>query len=249
MINFIRASFSKDKKLYFSIKNILGFYPKNIFLYKLAFKHKSVVSKKAGFKRNNERLEYLGDSVLSTSVAYFLFKKYPTQAEGFLTEMRSKIVSRASLNKLAKKMRINKLVDINPHGNSIFKSADGDAFEALIGAIFLDKGYDFAQKVIIERIIKVHLDIDEIEYREWNYKSKLIDWGQKNKKKVNFEIVQTLQEGHKKEYTVEVFIEGQPRGRGVEHSIKSAEQLAAEKGYKDFVEPLILQELDENDIK
>lgn len=242
MFAFVRAHLSKDKELYLSIKNILGFYPENIFLYKLAFRHKSVSTVQSnGIKRNNERLEYLGDSVLSTVVAYYLYRKYPNQAEGFLTEMRSKLVSRVNLNKVAMKMGLHKLIQLNHQSNNVYKSADGDAFEALIGAVFLDKGYAFTQKMIIKRILQIHVDIDDIEHAEWNFKSKLIDWGQKNKQRVFFQVVETLEYGYKKQYRVEVSISEQILGSGLGTSIKAAEQLAAENAYKTHIEPSVLE--------
>ncbi|MEG2178132.1 MAG: ribonuclease III [Bacteroidales bacterium] len=241
MFGFIRAYLSKeDKNLYLSIKNILGFYPENIFLYKLAFKHKSAsIILRNGTRRNNERLEFLGDSVLSTVVAYYLYKKYPNQAEGFLTEMRSKIVSRANLNQVALKMGLHQLLDFNQHANTIYKSADGDAFEALIGAIFLDKGYAFTQKIIIQRIIQLHVNIQEMEHTDWNYKSKIIDWGQKNKQKVVFQVVEVLEHAYQKQYRVEVFVQDKTLGTGLSSSIKAAEQIAAEHAYKEHLETKI----------
>ena len=154
-LDFFKVHFSKDKKLYQSINNILGFYPGNIFLYKLAFLHKSASQDtKKGVKVSNERLEYLGDTILSTIVADFLFKKYPFNDEGFLTEMRSKIVSRANLNKLSQKIGLNHLIQKDKESNNHYRSIEGDTFEALIGAVYLDKGFDFTYRVVIKRIIQ-----------------------------------------------------------------------------------------------
>ncbi|NVN93934.1 MAG: ribonuclease III [Bacteroidetes bacterium] len=236
-----KAYFSADKQLYQSIKNILGFYPGNIFVYKLAFLHKSASQEtRKGVKISNERLEYLGDTILSTVVADYLFKKYPFNDEGFLTELRSKIVSRANLNKLSKKMGLNHLIQRDNESNNLYRSIEGDTFEALIGAIYLDKGFNFTHRVIVNRIIQVHLDIDEMEHKQWNFKSKLIDWTQREKKTAGFNVVDVIGNGYMKQYKVELTIDGEPIACGQDYSIKAAEQLAAEKAY------MILSTTEEN---
>jgi len=218
--------------LFQSIRNILGFYPGNISVYKLAFLHKSASQdSRKGVKISNERLEYLGDSILSSVVADFLFKKYPYNDEGFLTEMRSKIVSRANLNKLSQKMGLSKLIQKDKDSNNFYRSIEGDTFEALIGAIYLDKGYNFTRKIIFTRIMQVHIDIDEIEHKPWNYKSKLIDWTQREKKAIGFNVIDVIGSGYNKQYLVELLIDGNPISRGQDYSIKAAEQLASEKAY------------------
>ncbi len=232
LLPIFKAYFSKDKYLFQSIKNILGFYPGNISIYKLAFLHKSASQDvRKGIKVSNERLEYLGDTILSSVIADFLFKKYPYNDEGFLTEMRSKIVSRANLNKLSHKMGLSKLIQKDKESNNQYRSIEGDTFEALIGAIYLDKGYNFTQKVIIKRIMQVHIDIDEIEHKPWNFKSKLIDWAQKERKSIGFNVVDVIGGGYNKQYLVELMIDGKPITRGQDYSIKAAEQLASEKAY------------------
>ena len=218
--------------MYQSIKNILGFYPGNIFIYKLAFLHKSASQEsRKGMKLSNERLEYLGDTILSTVVADFLFKKYPYNDEGFLTELRSKIVSRANLNKLSKKMGLHLLIQRDNESNNLYRSIEGDTFEALIGAIYLDKGFNFTYRVIIHRIIQVHLDIDELEHKQWNFKSKLIDWTQRERKTVGFNVVGVIGSGYTKQYKVDLTVDGETVASGQDYSIKAAEQLAAEKAY------------------
>lgn len=227
-----KAYFSADKQLFQSIKNILGFYPGNIFVYKLAFLHKSASQEtRKGIKISNERLEYLGDTILSTVVADYLFKKYPFNDEGFLTELRSKIVSRANLNKLSKKMGLNHLIQRDNESNNLYRSIEGDTFEALIGAIYLDKGFNFTHRVIVNRIIQVHLDIDEIEHKQWNFKSKLIDWAQRERKTAGYNVVDVIGGGYTKQYKVELTIDGEPIACGQDYSIKAAEQLASEKAY------------------
>ncbi|MCM1169896.1 MAG: ribonuclease III [Bacteroides sp.] len=220
------------------MKNILGFYPKNIFLYRLAFMHRSVSRVSGSLKSNNERLEYLGDSVISTAVAHYLFKRYPNKDEGFLTEMRSKMVSRATLNKVALKMGLHELLNIDTKSGG-YKSVDGNALEALIGAVFLDKGYRFTERVLLRRVIAIHIDMDEIESRDWNYKSKLIDWGQKERFKIHFQVMGALHQKGKKLYKVGAMVNEEVWGEGMDQSIKAAEQIASENAYKNRVLPYI----------
>jgi ribonuclease-3 len=191
-----------------------------------------------GWRVNNERLEYLGDAVLSAVVAEFLYKKYPHQGEGFLTEMRSKLVSRANLNKLAQKIGLSQLIQYNRESQGVFKSIDGDAFEALVGAIYLEKGYRFTRRVIIKKIMSTYLDVDAMAHTDWNFKSKLIDWGQKNHRKISFEVERVIYQGKesRRQYDVRVKIDGEPAEHAIEYSIKAAEQLAAEKTYKKLEE-------------
>ncbi len=156
------------------------------------------------------------------------------KGEGFLTEMRSKIVSRKSLGNLARKMGLPELVDHQRGQEGAFKSMGGDAFEALIGAIYLEKGFRFTRKFIIDKLLCTYLDIDQLATSDWNFKGKLIDWGQKNKKKVSFEVVRSFvhnREG-RREYECLVKIDNQPQLSAIGYTIKSAEQLAAEKTYK-----------------
>lgn len=226
----VKVFLSPEKELYDAIKNIFGFYPKNIFLYKLAFRHKSVAKELYnGIKISNERLEYLGDAVLSLVVADYLFKLFPYKDEGFLTEMRSKIVSRAQLNDLGRKLGLNKLIMVNPGSPGQFKSIFGDAFEAFLGAMYVDKGYEFSKKIIINHIIKIHLDIDKLENINLNYKSKLLEWTQKYKMTIEFQVINEVGNGHRKQYIVEVLVDDKVQGKGRDFSIKAAEQNAAEK--------------------
>lgn len=232
LCNSLRLYFSADKKLYQSIRNIFGYYPCNIHLYKLALRHKSATTKKInGIKLNNERLEYLGDAILSAVIADFLFKTFPYKNEGFLTEMRSKIVSRAALNKLSLKLGLQHLIRSGKDPASKAKSAGGDAFEALIGALYLDKGYPFAKKIIIRRIVNIHLDIEQLIESEISYKSKLNEWGQKEKRIIDFNVIEEIGEKHKKQYLVAVEIDNRVISKSQDYSIKGAENLAAEKAW------------------
>ena len=223
-----------DKALYDYIHSILGFYPKNISLYRVAFTHKSMAEETVGHYRvSNERMEYLGDAVLSVAVADFLFHTYPTQPEGFLTEMRSRIVSRSSLNKLSQKLGFENYIRHAPNtGNGMsFKSVGGNAFEALMGAIYLDRGFEFAKKVIIERIIRVHIDMDELQHTEINFKSKLLEWAQRQHKHLEYKLIGEIGEGQKKLFHVQIFIDEKPYADAQDRSIRGAEQQAAEKTF------------------
>lgn len=221
-------------EFYRFFKNILGFTPRRTELYHTAFIHRSLSASVEGHRINNERLEYLGDAVLGAVVAEFLYKKYPLRGEGFLTEMRSKIVSRKSLGQLAVKIGLIDLIEHQPGAEGSFKSIGGDAFEALIGAIYIERGYRFTRRIIVDKLLCTYIDVDSVAQTEWNFKSKLIDWGQKNHKKVTFEIINTYMRSHasRREYECRVNIDGQPQQSAIEYTIKAAEQLAAEKTYK-----------------
>ena len=164
-------------------------------------------------------------------VADFLFKKYPLEGEGVLTETRSKIVSRNNLNKLANKIGLLQLISCRGMSGA-FKSLGGNALEALIGAIYLERGYAFTSKVIIGRLINTHIDIDALVATDWNFKSKLIDWGQQQHRKVSFEVVNVIDLGYSKQNESRVLIEGEAYESAVGTSIKSSEQMAAEKTFK-----------------
>ncbi len=235
MLFFPRSKESKEFNSFF--RNILGYVPRRTELYHVAFTHRSSSSSHKGHRINNERLEYLGDAILSAVVADFLYKKYPFQGEGFLTELRSKIVSRASLNKLAVKIGLVEFIEYQHDSTGGFKSIGGDAFEALVGAMYLEKGYKFTRRVIVDKILCTYIDVEAVAATDWNFKSKLIDWGQKNHKKVVFEVVKTIAQNHasRRQYESLVSIDGIPQKSAVEYSIKAAEQLAAEKTYKDLV--------------
>jgi len=211
---------------------LLGFVPGNLSLYRLAFRHKSVAqSVKKGVKNSNERLEFLGDAVLGSVVAEVLFKLYPFEDEGFLTELRSKIVNRVNLNQLARKLGFEQLIQYdNRMVNSTRQSSLlGDAFEALIGAVYLDKGYDFTKNFLVNHIIKSHIDIHRLEQTETNFKSKLIEWCQRHGKDITFELIENKEGESNKLFTVQASIDGEIMGTGKEFNKKNAEKLAAEK--------------------
>ena len=220
----------------------MGYVPRRTELYHVTFTHRSSSSSHKGHRINNERLEYLGDAILSAVVADFLYKKYPFQGEGFLTELRSKIVSRASLNKLAVKIGLVEFIEYQHDSTGGFKSIGGDAFEALVGAMYLEKGYKFTRRVIVDKILCTYIDVEAVAATDWNFKSKLIDWGQKNHKKVSFEVERVMYQGHesRRQYDVRVKIDDTPAEHAIEYSIKAAEQLAAEKTYKKYQEEGII---------
>lgn len=227
----IRVYFSPEKKLHSSLRNILGFYPVNISLYKLAFRHSSAAQQiRKGVKDSNERLEFLGDSVIGTVIADYLFKKFPYKDEGFLTKLRSKMVSRATHNQIAVKLGLNKFIEAN---NDRFgtrpTSINGDAYEALIGAIYLDKGFSFAQQFILTRIINVHIDMDEIETREVDFKSKFIEWAQKERKEFRFETIVDGMAAADKQFELQLSVDGVVMGTAQHISKKRAEQMVAEQ--------------------
>ena len=234
---FFRSFFSSDKDLFRSIKNIFGFYPSNIYLYKLALRHKSATVKKInGLKINNERLEYLGDAILSAVVADYLFRRYPYKNEGFLTEMRSKIVSRNSLNKLSRRLGLQQLILSSSSHPRHSKSAAGDAFEAFIGALYLDKGYRFTHRIIISRIIDIQFDMEQLVDAELSYKSRMIEWSQKEKNDLQFKVVDEVVERNKKQYFVAVIVDGKIISKSQDYSIKGAENSAAEKAWQKISE-------------
>ena len=228
LVTSFKILFSNDKKLYHSLHSLLGFYPGTLSTYKLAFSHRSYAEEHPrGLKLSNERLEYLGDAVLGAVVAELLFKKFPYREEGFLTEMRSRIVNREHLNKLALKLGIDHYMapmDVTVKN----KSAYGDALEAVIGAVYIDKGYSIARKLILERFIRHHVDLDEIEGKDINFKSKLINWDQRERKKVTFELLEEIMSGKKRLLRVRVLLDGEELARAEDYSKKRAEQVAAQ---------------------
>ncbi len=221
----------QEKRLIAAIKNIVGYKPFRLELFRLVTQHSSIAKPHHnGFKQSNERLEYLGDAILGAVVADYLFKKYPFKDEGFLTEIRSRIVNRESLSNLAKKVGINNLLDVNFVQNKYsYKSIYGDMMEAFIGAVYLDKGYKFCSKFIINRLIQPNYDLDDIIKNNTNYKSILIEWSQKKGKEIAFNIIDIKEERRKKEFKAEVVVDGKTISHGSGLNKKKAEQNAAFK--------------------
>jgi ribonuclease-3 len=233
LINFYKLHLSRDREFIKKLKNILGFVPGNAVLYKMAFRHRSVAKVlKNGSKSSNERLEFLGDAILGSVIAELLFKAYPYKEEGFLTEMRSKIVNRVNLNQLARKMGFDqllvfdqKMVNVSTKNHSML----GDAFEALVGAVYLDKGYNFTKDFLLKRIVKPYIDVHTLELTETNFKSKLIEWCQRHGKDVTFDLVPNIEGDSPKLFTIQAVIDGESFGIGRDYNKKNAEKQAAEK--------------------
>ena len=223
---------TKDRKFARLIKKYTGFYPKNLKLYYQAFVHNSAVSRKESDKLSNERLEFLGDAVIDLVVAEFVFKKFSSKGEGYLTEMRSKIVSREQLSFIAGKLGFDKLLTINESLRNArtmnLYGIAGNALEAFIGAIYLDFGYQKARKFIIKKLIKPFIDIENLDSLYENYKSILLQWGQKNKKIVDFKLIEEYSDRNIKYFKVGLYIDDALLVDATNLTKKKAEQMAAE---------------------
>ena len=233
-INKIRLLFRKDRESYLCFYKILGFFPRNIRFYQQALLHKSTsLRSDQGRPLNNERLEFLGDAILDAIVGDIVYKHFEGRREGFLTNTRSKIVQRETLNKLAVEIGLDKLVKYSTRSSSHNSYMYGNAFEAFIGAIYLDQGYDRCKQFMEEKILKNYIDLDKMSRKEVNFKSKLIEWSQKNKMEVSFELIeQFLDEDYNPMFHTEVHIEGVSAGTGRGYSKKESQQNAAQMALK-----------------
>ena len=233
-IDKIRLLFRKDKESYFCFYKILGFYPRNIQLYPQALLHKSTsIRSEKGRPLNNERLEFLGDAILDAIVGDIVYKHFEGRREGFLTNTRSKIVQRETLNKLAVEIGLDKLVKYSTRSSSHNSYMYGNAFEAFIGAIYLDQGYERCKRFMEEKIFKNYIDLDKMSRKEVNFKSKLIEWSQKSKVEVSFELIeQFLDEDYNPMFHTEIRIEGISAGKGTGYSKKESQQNAAQAALK-----------------
>lgn len=222
----------KDQKLKQAVQTLIGTRPSNLMIYRLAFMHTSAAreTNTKGFRESNERLEYLGDAVLGMVVAEYLFKKYPYKDEGFLTDIRSRIVNRESLNVVARKLGLDKLVEYDANRRTILTrtSMYGDALEAFVGAIYLDKGFIFTRKFILKRLLSSHFDLDSVVLNNANFKSQIIEWAQREGRELRFDVTE---QGsfHNKEFLAELLVDGESFATGSGFSKKKAEQSAAEK--------------------
>lgn len=217
---------TSKKEFIKQLKNVLGFAPRDIFLYKTALSHRSI---REGADENNERLEFLGDAVLSTIVAHYLFRKYPYKGEGFLTEMRSKMVNRQQLNDIGIKMGLKKITFYNKNDNSLkISQIFGNTLEALIGAVYLDKGYKKTQSWVERYIIMPYLFIDDLEIIEINIKNKLYGWANKNGKSLEFETLNEKFENGRRLFTIGATIDGELIAEGKGYNKKDASQVAAQ---------------------
>ena len=229
LIDRIRLPFRKDKELYLSLYNVIGFYPRDISHYKLALMHKSVMHRnKKGKPLNNERLEFLGDAILDATVGDIVYRHFPGKREGFLTNTRSKLVQRETLNRLADEMGISRLIMSSGRSSSHNSSMGGNAFEAFVGAIYLDRGYDACMQFIERRILGKMINIDRVAYKEVNFKSKLIEWCQKNRIKMRFELIKQEKDSQGNPvFKFAVVLETVKCSEGSGFSKKESQQLAS----------------------
>ncbi len=227
----VRLPFRKEKELYSSLYQILGFYPRDIKIYKQALMHKSVKQRnEKGRPLNNERLEFLGDAILDAVVGDIVYRHFEGKREGFLTNTRSKLVSRNTLGKLAQEMGIPQLIKSAGPSTSHNSYMNGNAFEALVGAIYLDRGYDACMRFMEKRILKQVINIDKVAYKEVNFKSKLLEWSQKNKVKMEFkELSQSTEENNSPVFTYQVILEGVEGCTGKGYSKKESQQVASKE--------------------
>ena len=233
-IDKIRLLFHKDRESYFCFYKILGFFPRNIRFYEQALLHKSTsIRSEKGRPLNNERLEFLGDAILDAIVGDIVYKQFEGRREGFLTNTRSKIVQRETLNKLAVEIGLDKLVKYSTRSSSHNSYMYGNAFEAFIGAIYLDQGYERCKQFMEKKILKNYIDLDKMSRKEVNFKSKLIEWSQKTKMEVSFELIeQFLDQDYNPMFHTEVRIEGLSAGTGTGYSKKESQQNAAQMALK-----------------
>jgi len=216
-----------NKELLHQLEHILGFIPQHLPYYEIALVHRSKLEDN---EQNNERLEFLGDAILGSIIAEYLFKKYPTQDEGFLTELRSRIVRREMLNNVAVRMGLNKLVQYNEQDKGLGRShIFGNALEALIGAIYLDKGFAKTRNFILNRFLKLYIDMDNLEVTDNNFKNKLLSWGQRHGHKISFETVEEKTEGSRKLFSIAVLLNNDVIATGTGFNKKDAGQVAAQK--------------------
>ena len=238
-MNFIRkivqSHSGEDAELYHELKKLLGFSPKKLNKYKKAFTHRSVqMLDKSGNPINYERLEFLGDSILGSVIAAYLYKKVPTGTEGYLTQMRSKIVSREHLNELGKDLNLIRFIKSNIDQSNVGDNIHGNIFEALIGAIYLDKGYKKCQKFIHQNVIEPYVDIEKLEGKITSYKGLIIEWCQKQKKKYAFDTYEDSGNEPVKHFSVKISIDGDLIAKGRATSKKKAEEQASKRVYYAF---------------
>lgn len=224
-----------DKALCSNLSRIIGYPIDNLEIYKLALRHTSMHGAQDGsYRESNERLEYLGDAILGALVAEHLFKKYPYKDEGFLTEIRSRMVNRQAMNDLAIKTGMSKFVQFDGRksfsrtGSSIY----GDAMEALVGAVYLDLGYIICRRFVIDELIRGYFDLEQVVSSPYNFKSKVIEWSQKEVKKIRFEVTSENGNSHNKTFECTLYLLDEPLATGMGYSKKKAEQAAAEQAWK-----------------
>jgi ribonuclease-3 len=226
-INRILNKSTTDRQLLLQLEHLLGFTPRHLEYYHLAFMHRS---KPEEITDSNERLEFLGDAILGAIVAEYLFKKYPYQPEGYLTELRSRIVRRETMNNVALRMGLNKMVQYNKNDRGLSRShIFGNALEALIGAVYLDQGFIRTRKFILNQIIRAYIDLDMMESTDTNYKNQLLSWAQRNNYVLVFETLNEKMDATRKLFTVGVMLNGDLVAEGTGFNKKEAGQVAAQK--------------------
>lgn len=224
--------FSANKEASMQLEHLLGFRPKNISFYKQALMHRSQPD---DITKSNERLEFLGDAILGAVIAEYLFKKYPYQPEGYLTEMRSRIVRRETMNSVALRMGLNKMVQFNKQDRSLNRShIFGNALEALIGAIYLDHGLPRTRTFILNQVIRAYVDIDTIENTDTNYKNQLLNWAQRGGHNIAFETISEDNEHARKLFTIGIALNGEVIATGTGYNKKEAGQVAARKALENL---------------
>jgi len=228
----ISSHFRKDGNFFLAVADVIGQKPSDERFYQLAFRHSSATRKKGDKRLNNQRLEFLGDAILGAVIADYLYQKYPQAGEGFLTSMRSKIVSRRHLNEVGLKLSLNKLVVKKTARTTNAKSIYGDALEALIGALYLDKGFSSCEEFIVDRVLKHHVNIEALENKIASYKGKILEWGQKYKRDVVFTVINSYGESHAMQYEVAIVIDKEKVSTGKGSSKKKAEEDASRAAYK-----------------
>ncbi len=228
----VKPQNKEDVNFYYELKELLNFKPIKLTHYKKAFTHRSLkLVDRKGNPVNYERLEFLGDAILGSVIASYLYKKVPEGDEGYLTQMRSKVVSREHLNALGKDLELLKFVKSNVTNNQISENIHGNIFEALIGAIYLDRGYNYCHQFIYEQVILPYVDISKLEGKISSYKGFIIEWCQKNKKKYKFDSYEDTGNQDKKHFSVRISIDGIIVAKGRATSKKKAEEIAAKRVY------------------
>lgn len=231
LLDRLKLPFRKDKELYSSLYDIMGFYPHKLEIYKVALSHKSAEYRNSeGNRLNNERLEFLGDAILEAAVSDIVFHHFENKREGFLTSTRSKLVQRKTLNNLATETGLDQLINSTAKTSAHNSYLGGNAFEALIGAIYLDRGYAYCKWFINRRILGKLIDIDGLAHKEVNFKSRLLEWSQKNRIQTEFQLDDTINNsGNSPQFTSKILIEGILTGEGTGYSKKESQQKAAKE--------------------
>jgi len=226
----------RDEYFFVELKKIIGFTPKNIYYYKKAFIHRSIkeTDDKDGLPQNYERLEFLGDAMLGAVIAAFLFQEVPSGDEGYLTQMRSKIVSRDHLNELGRDLDLLKFVKSTVAKSKFGENIHGNVFEALVGAIYLDKGYKYCEKFIEKRVIVPYVDVPKLEGKITSYKSLFIEWCQKQKKDFEYKVYDDTGNDTVKHFSVKLLLDGKIISKGRATSKKKAEETASKRAYYAF---------------